>query len=423
MSNRHPWEEERWIPGVLSKNQVLILKSRGYLENLSNEQKDYDYSAFDLHLADEGYRMTMGSVKPCGTPYSVTFLQPPFAERLTSDESGHYSLYKNNCYVFALEEKLSTLLANDPVIYGLATAKSTVGRLDVIARLIVDGMRQYEFYDPREATSGQGKLFLEIIPISFNIKVKKGISLSQLRLFYGKPKEAELPPGMFLKYMLRDNKKAEDYLSVKVQNTNISGKNVCAFRARTDIDSNDFIHLWQGEEKINPCIYWAFEEARNDRIEIKKDEFYLLRSKELISLPSSVAVYCIAMDESLGEMRIHYAGFVHPCFGHEREDGELGTPLIFEIRGHNVDVNLADGERLARLVFYRMSEDAKSKVKNFGNSDASPEVALNTPSPNMSLGQIENDYAKQDLKLSKIFDKWPNNITIDGSGIVSQIEE
>jgi dCTP deaminase len=69
------------------------------------------------------------------------------------------------------------------------------------------------------------------------------------------------------------------------------------------------------------------------------------------------------MDESLGEMRIHYAGFVHPHFGLHRIDNKEGAPLIFEVRGHNVDVLLTDSEILARLYIYRMSEAAPSLEK------------------------------------------------------------
>ena len=67
------------------------------------------------------------------------------------------------------------------------------------------------------------------------------------------------------------------------------------------------------------------------------------------------------MDETLGEMRIHYAGFVHPLFGDQREDKKKGTPLIFEVRGHNVKVLLTHGEILARLFFYRMSENVEKE--------------------------------------------------------------
>lgn len=110
------------------------------------------------------------------------------------------------------------------------------------------------------------------------------------------------------------------------------------------------------------------------------------------------------MDETLGEMRIHYAGFVHPYFGLDRTDGKIGTPLIFEVRAHNVDVTLADGERLAKLVFYRMSKSAAKKETPEQNGEKDP----------------EDDYGSQELQLSKYFRKWPAQVKVDESGGVTQ---
>jgi dCTP deaminase len=101
----------------------------------------------------------------------------------------------------------------------------------------------------------------------------------------------------------------------------------------------------------------------------------------------------------MGEMRIHYAGFVHPYFGLYREDGKKGTPLIFEVRGHQVPVSLADQEKMATLIFYRMSEDAPEL-----NEEQKAEEA--------------KGYGSQDLKLSKFFADWPENIKRNGDGSV-----
>ncbi len=100
-------------------------------------------------------------------------------------------------------------------------------------------------------------------------------------------------------------------------------------------------------------------------------------------MPKGIAVYCRAIDETIGEMRIHYAGFVHPFFGLQRSDSEQGTPLIFEVRGHQVDVNLIHGEKMAHLIFYRMSEDATAEQQ----AEKSP-------------------YMDQSLQLSKYFASW-----------------
>ena len=149
--------------------------------------------------------------------------------------------------------------------------------------------------------------------------------------------------------------------------------------------------LWKKEqnEKPDPCDYWEIVKQKNYRLTINKGSFYLLRSKELFSLPSHIAVYCRTTDETIGEMRIHYAGFVHPFFGKTPNPKYPGTPLIFEVRGHCADVNLRDGEKLAQIVAYRMSEEAEP--------DAS-------------------EYEEQTLKLSSFFGDFPDNMRDDNQG-------
>jgi len=81
-----------------------------------------------------------------------------------------------------------------------------------------------------------------------------------------------------------------------------------------------------------------------------------------------VAIYCQAITETLGELRIHYAGFVHPRFGEERNDNK-GAPLIFEVRGHNLKAFLQHGETLARLEYYYMSEDAERYNPSYSDQE------------------------------------------------------
>src|SRR5262249_8537952 len=99
----------------------------------------------------------------------------------------------------------------------------------------------------------------------------------------------------------------------------------------------------------------------------------------------------------IGEMRIHYAGFVHPFFGGLRGDGVVGTPLMFEVRGHQVNVSLADQEKMASLTFYRMSEDCKTE-------DQPPDDP--------------KSYQNQTLDLSKFFRKWPDKLKGNENGDV-----
>ena len=410
----HPWDKDHWLPGVLSTEQIQKLIDNVYIDGVNNFEDAADYSSFDLFLSDKGYRMIQGSIKPCGDPSEpyINFLKnESFAEPLLPDEDGCFCLKANECYVFQLKEELKTGKLATSNIFGMGTAKSSIGRVDVIARLLVDGMRQYEYFDSSRLNNSTGNMFLEIIPISFNIRVKPNTSLSQLRLFYGDPDESIIIDKNFIKGIILESKEGDGFLSVEISNTQISELDVVAFRASVPKKENEtYIDLWKKntvEEKPDPCDYWCFDKADDSgRFELKNGSFYLLRSKERIKLPSRIAVYARPMDETLGEMRIHYAGFAHPFFGDERNDDKVGTPLIFEVRAHNVNVNLDDGERLARMVFYRMSEQAiKKEKKDHDKPD-------------------NYKYDNQELDLSKYFGEWPDKLRYhpDQSGKVEKIK-
>ena len=391
----HPWEKDQWLPGVLCKEQMRELVRSEYVSGVEDFDKASDYSSIDLHISKQGFEMIKGSIKPCGgEPTYATFLSDDkFAIPLEPSQQGYFELRASHCYVFKLKERLSPNLAKSN-IYGQATAKTSVGRVDVIARLIVDGMFTYESMNPLNLTKATGQMYLEIIPITFNVRVKDGISLSQLRFFNGNIHDAVITEKGFIKCVLHGSEDGEGYLSVNLTNTTIGACEVAAFRAKNPDRENNFIDLWTKakDEKPDPCDFWCFDMSdEHNRLNIKNGEFYLLRSSERISLPPGVAVYCRPMDETLGEMRIHYAGFVHPFFGTEREDDEKGTPLIFEVRGHNVDVTLAHKEKLAKLIFYRMSRVAEKEKKKDNEKK-------------------KNDYGNQELNLSKYFGEWPKKL-------------
>lgn len=411
-----PWKD--WIPGVLSKSQLKELWQQGYIENIDQWKDDDSYSAFDLTLTNEGYRMTKGSVKPFGDRYESQIKPQGLIEKLEPDQDGAYLLKRTYTYLFKLKERLNFKKENTR-LYGQATAKSTVGRMDVLARLIVDGARYYEGFDPNTFGPGNGDMHLEITPMTFNVRVKEGIQLSQLRIFRGNPDDSVIGGEEVYEPLLHvsgeDVPEVDGSLSADLEPTTIvPGYRASAFWANRMKEDDSPVELWNleqdGREKPLPCKYWRFLQwDGNRRITIEKTHFYIIRSREKISLPGSVAVYCRASDEKIGEMRIHYAGFVHPFFGTDREDGIVGTPLIFEVRGHDVDVSLHHGEKMAQLVFYRMS--------------AIPDKISKQPSVQEAPGRCERPYNEQTLQLSKLFADWPQKIEVSNDGTVRNLSE
>ncbi len=352
-----PWKD--WIPGVLSGGQLRILANQGYLDGVASNLTP-DASSIDLHLTDEGYRLPQGSVKPFGDRYLSEIKNNNLSSSLKDqkDNDGAYILKPKNTYLFRLKEKLQGL--TQASIYGQATAKSSIGRVDVLARLIVDGSDCYDSFGPDALKTGNGDMYLEVTPITFPVRVKAGISLSQLRLFYCSQKNAIVEGQELWDSLLHrdDGKNVDGSLSVDLSKAKVWGGQYSAFQA---VKNTTPIDLWRrpGKPKPDPEDYWKpISCDLTNRLKIEKSHFYILRSKERISLPAGIAVYCRAIDETIGEMRIHYAGFVHPWFGKDRKDKQIGTPLIFEVRGHDVNVSLGNGEKMAWLTFYRMSEDS-----------------------------------------------------------------
>jgi dCTP deaminase len=387
---------DSWIPGVLNRDQMKALcEHEHFVLNVPFSKRLIDESSIDLHLTADAYRMVNGSVKPSREfRYTYFLKQQNLAEKISVSMNRDTLLKAKSTYVFRLRERLGKGLGSLG-IFGQATAKSSVGRVDVLARLIVDGMDTYECFKPRffDCDSFSGEMYLEITPITFDVSVKSGISLSQLRLFYGDPEEAEVKGEELYRAVYPGSKKQDGSLTVDISDARIGGLNAAAFYAEPSKVDRPPVRLWtpRGSKSFppDPTKYWKLRRADGKgRLKIESEKFYILRSKERICVPPGIAVYCRASDETIGEMRIHYAGFVHPWWGLRRTDSTKGTPLIFEVRGHQVNVSLADGEQMANLIFYRMSQDAPKS----------------NPTP----------YEGQQLQLSKFFAPWPRELQYTG---------
>jgi dCTP deaminase len=84
---------------------------------------------------------------------------------------------------------------------------------------------------------------------------------------------------------------------------------------------------------------------------LSPQEFYILGSKERVRVPPNYAAEMVPYDPSVGEFRVHYAGFFDPGFGF----GEVqGTRAILEVRTHEIPYLLRDGQRIGRLIYERL---------------------------------------------------------------------
>lgn len=348
-------------PGVLSSRQLTALARAGVIVGVVDPESAAGASAMDLTLSEEGWRLR-GSIKGrLDRPYLEVLSQVRFLD--SHLDLSHPTVLEPQCtYVIRLRESL--VLDDFPDLHGYASGKSSIGRLDVLVRLVADYAAGYDEVLPRRATGRwRVALYSEVTPISFPIIVAAGVSLNQLRLHQGDARLSELSAEELRLYgdILSGPHGGEtDSGGVKELTVDISPvkSGSCAgligFEAREDAKKP--IDLVGGGSLHDPGLYWrpvTPEETAADTLKIVPERFYILRSRERFSLPPDMAAFVHAVTEQLGELRIHYAGFVHPGFGYGRRGG---TPLIFETRGHNIVTFLRQGERMATIRYFRMSE-------------------------------------------------------------------
>ena len=122
-----------------------------------------------------------------------------------------------------------------------------------------------------------------------------------------------------------------------------------AARPRVVIDLEKVDHY-------DPADFWEPVPSRPDaRLILMPGDFYILGSKERVSVPPAFAAEMIPYDPSMGEFRVHYAGFFDPGFGYG--SGELkGTRAILEVRSYEVPYLMKDGQRIGRLSYQRLLE-------------------------------------------------------------------
>ena len=252
-------------------------------------------------------------------------------------------------YIVELQESLS--LAAD--VSAMANPKSSTGRLDIFTRLITDGASEFEAV----ANGYQGPLYAEISPRTFSVLVRSGSCLSQLRLRRG-------PAAMSDAAMITlqrevglvrgaDDVDIRDGVALGVNLTPTGDDGIIGWRARKhagliDIDAPASCEVDAFWERLTKADLVA------GGLVLHPDEFYILASREFVTVPRDHAAEMRAYDTRVGEFRAHYAGFFDPGFGME-ELGAGATRAVLEVRSHDVPFLIEEGQTVCRLVYEPMA--------------------------------------------------------------------
>jgi dCTP deaminase len=282
-------------------------------------------------------------------------------------------LEKDAVYIVPLMEQLR--LPND--ISGKANPKSTTGRLDIFTRLITDYCSEFE----RIKAGYRGNLYVEIVPRSFSVMVRQGTKLNQLRLMKGNPISADSALDalhseetlVFDKDEMPADATIEQGLWIGIDLVGSDESDIVGYRAKPQTPILDLERL----SYYDPADYWEpIHRPRSRSLILNPNDFYILASTEKIRIPSSHAAAMVPYDPSVGEFRIHYAGFFDPGFGYGTNDIK-GTRAVLEVRSHEVPFLLEHGQIVGRLIYERLlAVPSKVYGKDLGSSYQSQGIAL-----------------------------------------------
>ncbi|MGD0182501.1 MAG: 2'-deoxycytidine 5'-triphosphate deaminase [Terriglobales bacterium] len=360
--------------GILPSQSIRELIAKGRIVgNRAITEEQIQPASLDLRLGDIAHRVQASFLPGPGGKVEAKVKELRMARvDLTSA-----AVFEKGCvYIVPLLEELD--LPRD--ISGKANPKSTTGRLDVFVRLITDDGVEFERVPP----GYKGRLYAEIVSRTFTVAVRAGMRLNQLRFVRGNPVSSDsrirrLDEEENLTYMDEESpvKASVDRgLRITVNLEGTSADEVIAYKARKHAPAIELDRM----NYYAPEEFWEARRHGSNRLILEPGDFYILASKERVRVPPEFAAEMVPFDPSVGEFRIHYAGFFDPGFGYGSSDIK-GTRAVLEVRAHEVPFLIEHEQFVGRLTYMPL---------------------LSKPEKIYGL-QIGSSYQQQALTLSKQF--------------------
>ena len=323
-------------------------------------------ASLDLRLGDVAYRVRASFLAGQGSSVADRIAE---FEMHRIDLSRGAVLEKGCVYVVPLMERL----ALPEGVSAVANAKSSTGRLDLLTRTITDGGVEFD----RIGEGYTGPLYAEICPRSFSVLVRPGMRLNQLRFRRGhaaldddglRALHARVP-------LVTGAALIDDGLGFSVDLRPAAG-DLVGYRAKPHTGLIDLDRIGH----YPPADFWEEVRTSDGRIILDPGAFYILVSREAVTIPPDHAAEMAPYLAMVGEFRVHYAGFFDPGFGWSGAAG-AGSRGVLEVRCHEAPFVLDHGQVVGRLVYERMA--------------AAPERLYGAG--------LASNYQGQGLKLSKHF--------------------
>lgn len=339
--------------GVLPSQDIrAMVRTQEILASEAIGEDQIQPASLDLRLGSEAFRVR------------ASFLPGPNAtvrERIEAfgmhriDLTQPAVLEKGCVYIVPLLESVALRHRTS----GIANPKSSTGRLDVFTRLITDHAPVFD----QVAAGYKGPLYAEISPRTFGVVVRRGSRLGQLRLRRGSPLSSDaalrrlhrtvplVAPGVSDGGAESAAADIDEGIAVTVDLTPAAAGAPVGWRARRHADLIDLalVDHYRCDDFWEP----VFPDAGGSVV-LNPGDFYILASKEAVTVPPDHAAEMRPYDTRVGEFRVHYAGFFDPGFGYA-DSGGSGSRAVLEIRSFEVPFALRDGQLVGRLVYERLT--------------------------------------------------------------------
>lgn len=322
-------------------------------------------ASLDLRLGAVAWRLRASFL--AGRGRTIAQRLPDF-EMHRMDLSQGAVLEKGCVYLVPVMERVSLPQGYSAV----ANAKSSTGRLDLLTRLVTDDGTEFD----RLPDGYDGPLYAEICPRSFSVLVRPGMRLNQLRLRDGQAilSDGDLADLHGRHQLVTGPALIDGGLGFSVD-LRPDGGDLVGYRARphTGVIDLDRIASYEARD------FWDELRAEKGRLILDPGAFYILVSREAVTIPPDYAAEMAPYLAMVGEFRVHYAGFFDPGFGYGAAG--QGARGVLEVRCHEAPFALEHGQVVGRLVYERM---AKRPDQIYGT-------------------EIASNYQGQGLKLAKQF--------------------
>ncbi len=354
-------------PGVLPAQALRQLIATGAIRaNPAVDPAQIQPASLDLRLGTKAFRVRASFLAGAGRKVATRL------EEFTMHEVDltHGAVLEKGCvYVIPLMESLALPVG----LSAVANAKSSTGRLDLLTRTITDGGVEFD----RVPEGYDGPLYAEVCPRSFSVLVRPGQRLNQIRFRHGHATltDADLRDLHDVEPLVSGAPFISEGLGFSVDLRPATG-DLLGYRAKphTGVIDLDRIGHYPARE------FWEEVRATNGQIILDPGAFYILVSRDAVTIPPDYAAEMAPYLAMVGEFRVHYAGFFDPGFGYAKAGG-AGSRGVLEVRCHEAPFVLEHGQVVGRLVYERMSAR-----------------------PDMLYGAgIKSNYQGQGLKLAKQF--------------------